>query len=244
MTPRSRTRATDERLRRSPHGRGAARGAFAGVASVGLFVASAAVSGTPPDFDASGAVVAEYFAERQTRIQIGAALAALAMPLLVWFLAAVLTVATDQGRPGSRQTATVAFGSGLVFIALYLTDVAALCVGALRPESMASAPELASALHDFSWMAPAIAAFFGAAMLCCFAVLSLRDEVWPRLLGWAAALAALCYSLRIGALFTTDGPFAADGVLGLYVPVVALSAWVVAAGLSLGLRAPRRAGAG
>ena len=34
------------------------------------------------------------------------------------------------------------------------------------------------------------------------------------------------YALRLGTLFTTEGPFAADGVLGLYVPAGALASWI------------------
>ena len=36
-------------------------------------------------------------------------------------------------------------------------------------------------------------------------------------------------ALRIGTLFTTEGPFASDGLLGLYVPVGALGAWILVA---------------
>lgn len=51
-------------------------------------------------------------------------------------------------------------------------------------------------------------------MLAAFAALALRDRaLWPPWLGWLAAVAALGYALRVGTLFTTDGAFAADGVL-------------------------------
>lgn len=213
-----------------------ALGAAAGAIGVGLFGVAALVTGTPPDFDAAAPVVVSYFAEEQTRIQIGSAIAAAAMPFLVWFFATVASLARSHGA-GAERAATLAFGCGLVFIALYLADVAALCVGALRPEALASAPELALAFHDFSWMAPAIAAFFGVGILGAYSALALRHRaLWPRWLGWWAALAALAYGLRIGALFTTDGAFAADGVLGLWVPVLAITTWTAVASLVLARR--------
>jgi hypothetical protein len=80
-------------------------------------------------------------------------------------------------------------------------------------------------------------AFPAAAMLGAFAVLALRDgAVWPRWVGVLAALAAGLYLLRAGTLFTTDGAFAADGVLGIHVPVGALAGWIVIASASLARR--------
>jgi hypothetical protein len=52
-------------------------------------------------------------------------------------------------------------------------------------------------------------------------------------------IAAPAYGLRLGTLFTTEGAFAADGVLGLYVPVSALATWIVLASVVLALRLRR-----
>jgi hypothetical protein len=40
----------------------------------------------------------------------------------------------------------------------------------------------------------------------------------------------------VGALFTTEGAFAADGVLGLWVPVIAFAGWTLIASVVLALR--------
>jgi hypothetical protein len=203
---------------------------------VALYVVGSLVIGTPPDFDASGTEVAGYFDEHGTRIQVGSAIHAAWTPLFVWFLATVASL-TRAGGPGTRRAGAVAYGCGLIFIALFLTDVTALAVGALRPENMAAAPELAVALHDISWLAMGMAAFLVSAVLAAFAVLALRERaIWPQWLGWLAAVAAAIYALRVGTLFTTEGAFAADGVLGLYVPVFAAAAWIVAASVMLTLR--------
>ena len=45
-----------------------------------------------------------------------------------------------------------------------------------------------------------------------------------------------CDDRRLGStLFTVDGPFAADGLAGLYVPVTALAAWLFLASVTLAL---------
>jgi hypothetical protein len=218
---------------------GARLGAAAGAITVVLFVAGALVMGKPPDFDASGAEIAAHLDRARTRIQVGCAIEALLAPFFVWFLATIATLARDAG-PGARRAGTVAYGCGLVFVTLFLADVTSLAVGALRPGNMAAAPELASALHDFEWLAMGMAAPAAAAVLAAFSVLILRDRaIWPRWLGWPAAVAAVAYSLRIGTLFTADGAFAADGALGLYVPVAAFAGWTLVASVALALRISR-----
>jgi hypothetical protein len=214
-------------------------GAAAGAIAVVLYAVGSVVMGTPPDFDAPGAEVAAYLDEERTRIQVGSAIHAAWAPLFVWFLATVASL-TRAGGPGTRRAGAVAFGCGLTFLALFLADVASLAVGALRPENMAAAPELAAALHDFSWLAMGMAAFLVSGALAAFAVLALRDKaIWPPWLGWLAVIAAFAYALRVGSLFTTEGAFAADGVLGLWVPVIAAAGWIALGSVVLALAIAR-----
>jgi hypothetical protein len=211
-------------------------GAAAGAVAVVLFVAAALVIGERPDFDAGGTEAAAFFDEKRTRIQVGSALDAAATPFLVWFLATVASL-TGAGGPGTRRAGSVAYGCGVIFVALFLADVTSLAVGALRPESMAAAPELAAALQDFELLAMGMAALPAAGVLAAFAVLVLRDKaIWPQWLGWLAAIAAVAYALRVGTLFTTEGAFAADGLLGLYVPVTAFAAWTLLGSVVLALK--------
>ena len=211
-------------------------GAGAGAAAIALYLVGSLVMGTPPDFDAPGAEVAAWLDEHRAQIQVGAAIHAAWAPLFVWFLVTVASLARAGGT-GARRAGLVALGCGLVFLALFLVDVTALVVAALRPENMAADPELAVALHDVSWLAMGMAAPAVSAVLGAFAVLALRDgALWPRWLGLLAALAAGAYMLRVGTLFTTDGVFAADGLLGLWVPVVAAAGWILAGSVALAVR--------
>jgi hypothetical protein len=214
---------------------GAAYGAAAGALGVVLFVVAGLVIGERPDFAAGGAEVAAHFDEARTRIQVGCAIDAAVAPLFVWFLATVTSL-TRAGRAEGQGAALVAFGCGIGFITLLLADVTALAVGALRPENMVAAPELASALRDFEWLAMGMAAFLASGTLVAMAALVLRHKaVWPQWIGWLAGAAALAYALRVGTLFTTDGAFAADGVLGFWVPVISFAAWTFLASVVLAL---------
>jgi hypothetical protein len=210
-------------------------GAAAGAAGILLFAAGTLVIGDRPGFEADGAEIAANLEENRTRIQLGCAILAAWTPLFVWFLATVASLAGDAG-PGARRAAAVAFGCGVVFIVLFLVDVTALAVSALRPENLAADPELAVALRDFEWLAMGSASFVMAGALAAFAMAVLvHGAVWRRWLGLLAGAAAALYLLRAGTLFTTDGAFAADGVLGLYVPVAAVAGWVLIASVVLTL---------
>lgn len=214
---------------------GAAAGAFAIV----LFAIGSLLTGDRPSFDAPGAELAAHLEEQRTQIQLGSAFLASLAPFFVWFLATVASLVRASG-PRARRAGVVAFGCGLAFIAVFLIDVTALAVSALRPENLAAAPELAVALRDIEFLAMGIAAFLLSGMLVAFAVLTLRDKaLWPQWLGWLAAIAALAYALRVGTLFTTEGAFAVDGVLGLWVPVIGAAAWILLASVLLAIKVHR-----
>jgi hypothetical protein len=214
-------------------------GAAAGAIAIALFAGGSAIIGAPPDFEEPGSAVVRYFVEGQTRIQVGSAIAAASIPFLIWFLVTVARLASDRGHP-APPAATTALGCGIAFGALYVADLAMLGVGALRPNSLASAPELATVIHDLSWILPALGAPLGAGIFIALSMLIRRHEIpCPGWMGWAAAVAGTAYLLRLGALFGTDGPFAADGLIGLWIPVVAVSTWTVLASSWLAFRLAR-----
>jgi hypothetical protein len=220
--------------------RGERLGAASGAIFVVIFVIGGSLMGTPSDFGGPPSAAAAYFEENDGQIQAGGAIVAAAAPFLVWFLATVRSLAQAAG-PAAGRAAAVAYGCGLTTLALFLSDVAALTVGALRPANMSASPELAAALLDYSFLAIAMATFLTSALLVAFAVLALRDKaLWPGWLGWLALAAAAAYALRIGTLFTATGPFTAGGALGFWTPVVALMVWLVLASAML-VRAPRTA---
>jgi hypothetical protein len=196
---------------------------------VALFLAGAIVIGERPPIDTSGQDLVAFIEAERTQIQIAVALSAAAVPFFICFLATVASLTADGGQ-AVRQAGLWLFGCGLAFILLFLADLTALGVSAMRPQTMAAAPEVALALLDFEFVAMGVASFSVVAMLVAAALLVLRHGVvWPRWVGGLAAVAAALYLLRAGTVFTTDGAFAADGVLGLWMPVGALVAWLLAA---------------
>lgn len=209
--------------------------AIAGFAAVTLFGAGALVIGERPSFSAGGSELVAFIDAERTQIQIGTALIAAGVPFFICFLATVASL-TGGGSRAVRQAGFWLFGCGLAFSTLFLADLTALAVSAMRPDNVAAAPEIAVALLDFEFAAMGIASFSVVGMLAAAAILALRHGViWPRWIGGLAVAAAALYALRAGTIFTTDGAFAADGLLGIWVPVAALVAWMATAAVVLAL---------
>ena len=201
-----------------------------------MYAAGGLLAGTPEHFGGPPVEAVAYLTRHPDRIQLGAAFFAASAPLLTWFLATVAALAREHG-PATARAASTAFACGVASLALFMSDSAALVVGTLRPANMRAAPELASALLDYSFVAIAMASFLTAAVFAAYAVIALRaGALWPRWLGWLAAAAALGCALRVGTLFTTEGPFTAAGVLGFWLPVAAFGGWITLASLVLASR--------
>ncbi len=209
-------------------------GAAAGAVAVVLFAVGFLISPEPPDIGASGEEIAAYFGEDRTQLHVSTGFLAASSAFFIWFFATVASL-TRAGGPGTRRAGTVAYGCGVVAVGLFLADVTALSLGALRPENMAASPELATALFDFSWLALGVGSVVFAGVYAAFAVLVLRDNaLWPDWLGWTAAGVAIASALRLGSVFTTEGPFrAVEGVLGFWVPVISFLAWTLVASIAL-----------
>jgi hypothetical protein len=208
-------------------------GAAAGAVAVVLFAVGSAILGERPGLDAPAGEVVAFFAERRARIHVGLAFYAVAAPMLVWFL---VTVAILARRAGRDAIGAFAAACGAIFVTLLLVDLTALAVAPLR----ATSPEVLLALRDLEYLAMGMVAPVVVAMLAGFAVLAARHgAVWPPWVGRLAALAAALYALRTATLFTTEGMLSGSGLLGLYLPVTALSVWTLVASLVLVLhRAP------
>lgn len=215
-------------------------GAAAGAATVVLFLAGALLGADRPPFATGGPEFAAYLQEHRTSVQLSCLLFALAGPCFIWFLSHVATLARAAGPEPARK-ASAAYGCGVAFTAMFLLDVTALAAATLRPANMARAPELAGALQDFELLAMAMAAPLVSGALVALALVTLRHRaVWPGWVGWLAALAAAVYAMRAATLFTTDGPFAADGAAGLYAPVSALLGWLTVSSVVLVRRSAER----
>jgi hypothetical protein len=193
-------------------------GAATGIVFVILsIIGFAIVLPTPPDLNAPAQDWANYFTSHQDGVRAGLVILSVAFFFFIWFLGtltSVLRIAT-----GTPRLPSIVLIGGVLGGACLLMGAAAEAVAAYRPQAVD--PGLTRALADvFVLVAvpaiPAFTAFFGAA-----ALVILRTGAFPGWLGWLLVIAAAVQPLAFGVLFTKTGAFAGDGVLGLFVPLIA-----------------------
>ena len=192
-------------------------GAATGIAFVVLLVVAFIVMTEPPDMDAPADEWALYFGDHQDSINTGVVLSTLALLFFVWFAGTLTSALRVASR--SPRLPTIAFGGALLGTAAFFIGLTALAVAAHRPAEVS--PEVTRALNDvfiFSGI-PAIAglvAFFGA-----LALMILRTDLLPTWVGWLSGVAAVLQLLTFGTLYTDTGAFAGDGILGVFLPLIA-----------------------
>jgi hypothetical protein len=190
-------------------------GAATGIVFVVLLVIGfLIVTPTPPDLDAPVDEWATYYTDDQDAIRAGLVLVGLSLFFLVWFLGSLASALRIAA--GNPRLPSIAFGGGILLTAALFVLLSLVAAAAYRPDEVS--PELTRALNDVALMTgvPAIAgllALFGAT-----ALVILRATLLPAWLGWLSGLAAVAQLLTFGVLFTKTGAFAADGVLGLWIP--------------------------
>jgi hypothetical protein len=202
-------------------------GAATGIVFVVLVVVGfLIVTPSPPDLDAPVDEWSSYFIDHQDAINTGVVLVSMSLFFFVWFLGSLTSALRVVA--GSPRLPSIALGGGLLAVASLFIVLTCIAVAAHRPDEVS--PELTRAFNDGAILAgvPGIAGLV--ALLGATALVILRGTLFPHWLGWLSGVAAVVQPLTFGVLYTDTGAFAADGVLGLFVPfalgiltVVALS---------------------
>jgi hypothetical protein len=204
--------------------------AWSGLIFFILLVVAFAILPSPPDFDAPASDIADYYADHQDGIRVSVVLVTAALFFFVWFIATFRS-ALAAAEGGGRRLANLVYGTGLVATAGIGLAQGAVAVAALHPEL--TSPEVLRSLHDFSVVgfAPLTGVFFAFFLASGLAIQ--RLGVLPAWLGVFACIVAVIQILGIGAMLTDDGAFAADGVLGGFLPLIAFAIWFPAASIAL-----------
>ena len=191
-------------------------GAMAGVIAVVLFIAGFSIFGSDiPATDASADEWAGFFTDRQDSIQLAMMLTGLATFFFLWFLGSLRSaIAAAEG--GAARLASIALGGGVAAVACFIVAFAASLAAAFRPSELD--PTVTRAINDVALMVGAPAAAALTALFGATAIAGYRHGALPAPIAGFSALAAICQPLAFGLGFTDSGVFAADGVLGLYVP--------------------------
>jgi hypothetical protein len=208
-------------------GSGLRWGGIAGIVFAVLFVVGFLLVSDTPEGDESNAAWVRYFADSDNRrmIVIGAIVWALAVVAFLVFLG-VLRERLRSSSPGTEWISTVAFGSGLVFVAML--SVAGLGAGSVAASvEFGDAPVVrdADVLRTFESLGFGALLLFGAAaaglLIITSSVAAGRGALLPRWLVVAGYV--------IGVIVILGGLF--------FIPLGLFVLWVIAVGIVL-LRRP------
>jgi hypothetical protein len=207
-------------------------GAMGGIGFVILVILGFIITPQPPDANAAPAEVLEYVVDHANALHAVQLIFGASAFLLIWFVGVLRdALSRVEVAAGRHALANVAWGAGLISIAVQLVAFALLATATLHP--VTSDPDLTRALVDASLLVPALAAPAVAVFFAGNSLSILRSGVLPAWLGWLGLVTALFSILGLGAVYTDHGVFAPDGVLGFFAGFVLFLVWIGAASILL-----------
>jgi hypothetical protein len=216
-------------------------GAASGIIAIVLILIGYSVATQDiPDVSASADDWASYYSANQNQIQTGLTLVGVGLFFYIWFLGSVRS-ALALAEGGNGRLASVAYGGGLISAAFFVVAVSATAAAAFRPDEID--PTITRALSDLGIVVGAPAAAGFTALFAATAIVGYRYNAVPAPVAGFSALAAVTQPLALGVALTDSGAFAADGLLGLWVPIVTFALAVLTLSGTL-MRQPTAASAG
>ncbi|MGO4442094.1 hypothetical protein AB4Z42_01925 [Mycobacterium sp. 2YAF39] len=205
-------------------------GGVAGIAYVLIAAVTPALTGQPPGGEASSAAVRTFFIDHRGSVVAQGWLYALATIFIVWFALAVRRVlyTSPTGRHLSDMffVATVAVAT-LSFVSMSIRIVAAGAADELSPSAVRAIGA------DFSLVLLALSGFMVAVAAIAYAACVLEQGVLARWTVWLAVIAAVVNLAGTASVFIPNGPFAVEGGLSTWFPVVVTAVWYLGTSISL-----------
>jgi hypothetical protein len=182
----------------------------------------------PPVAGAPASVVVAYFTSHHVGLEIESVVLSAGMILLMVF------AATLHARIANTAS-LAAFAAVAVIAACTLVEVAAFQALAYRPSPDDERATLLNDLQDFGFQ---VTAFPALLFLAASSYAILATHALPRVLGQAAAVAAVLQVVAWVSFFAPTGPLAAGGVPSI-ISFAALLAWTAACSITMVARPSR-----
>lgn len=193
---------------------------------IGAFLAIAGFI-PPSDPAASADTIARMYTEASTSIKLGMVIAMAGCALLVPF--GIALSGQLKRIPGAKALADVQMVSCALLSLEFITPIAVWMAASYRADDRAAG--VTQALHDLGWILfmTVIWSLWVQLIAVGVAVLLDRSErpVLPRWLAYLSLWEAFLILPAGTVLFFQDGPFAWNGAIGLYVPLVTFSVWIL-----------------
>jgi len=204
--------------------------AAAGIAAVVLVIAGALIPGEPPLLTDEIGEVREFLTDKRDDIQAGAFIGGLSAVPFLWFLGA-LRAHLRRFEVGPGGLSAVAFGAGLVLLALVLVGNGLLVAATLHTDELGDAG--VRALYDAQGYVFTMTAFPVAALIAATSASGLRNLSLPRSLGFGGAAIAAAEIIAALTLYGEDDSFLSIGGAGGVVAFLLFLAWVVGTSIVL-----------
>lgn len=211
-------------------------GAWGGIVSIGALVVgfwwvAGFLPPTPPSLGPRG--VADFFEQHRQNIRIGMLISMWGSTLLLpWAAVVHLQLKRVEGR--FPVFANTQYGMGVLLVAEFVFLILFWQTTAFRPDRE---PAIVQAFNDLAWI-PFVAltsTIVFQAFAMSIVMLSDRsvEPVFPRWAGYFNLWATICLTPGSLVPFFHEGPLAWNGLIALYLPLVAFVSWVVVNALLL-----------
>jgi hypothetical protein len=181
----------------------------------------------PSDPSASADKIVRLYADHSIAIKLGMIISMAGSALLVpW---AVAISGQLKRIDGAKALADVQMASCALLSLEFITPIGVWMTASFRYEDRA--PDATRALHDLGWILFVTVIWSLWVQLIAIAAAILIDRrsepVLPRWLGYLNLWVAMLIIPAGLVLFFKHGPFAWNGVVGLYIPLVAFLIWMM-----------------
>jgi hypothetical protein len=178
----------------------------------------------PPSEGWSASHIAHYYAHDRTAIRLGLIIAMFFSALLLPFYTVISNEMRKIEGPGALL-ATIQLGGAIVLVTFFQIICLLWLEASFRPEND---PQLVRAMNDYGWLVWTILIPTYSMQYVCMAVAGFmdfrKDVLWPRWACWANLWVAFLGAGGVLAIFFKHGPFSWEGIIGIWIPVIAFAA--------------------
>ena len=181
----------------------------------------------PSDPAASAQSIAQMYADNTAGIRIGMVIAMFGSALLVPY--AIAISGQLKRIDGAKALADTQMVSCALLSLEFITPIAVWLAASYRFDDQL--PEITRAIHDLGWILFMTVIWSLWVQLIAIGIAILIDRspepVFPRWIGYLNFWVALLIFPAGIVVFFKSGPFAWNGLIGLYVPLTAFSMWFI-----------------
>ena len=196
------------------------------VCIVGFGLGFAVLAGflPPPNENWSAQHIAHFYAQDRTAIRAGVIIAMFFSALLLPFYTVISGEMRKIEGPGA-MLATIQLGGAIVLVTFFQIICLLWLEASFRPEND---PQLIRAMNDYGWLVWTILIPTYSLQYVCMAIAGFmdfrKDVLWPRWACWANLWVAFLGAGGVLAVFFKRGPFSWEGIIGIWIPVIAFGA--------------------